>query len=280
MRLACLLLAFLSGPVAAAPVAWGRHWQVSVERIECSLAESSIKLGLRIRYLGPTGAAEAPENQLVDVHGRAHAPRSLVLKGGSKLLAAWLTSGGVASVKSQDTAELEFRYRMREDASGVKLEFGDIEAFALARPGKGMCEGMLKPAQVQAPPKPPRGGGKPVLRAFRGDTYPCAPERGEWRRVEAPHPPSLPEVLLVFGRGYLPSARRVELPMGRARAQTYAYAGPEDIPAIEEAARRVAAADFPAYGAKHYAYNWGLQRAASGNELYSVGIYAIRPCPK
>ena len=279
MRLVLLLLAACCGSAAAvAPAATGRHWQLSIERIECSLADSMLTLGARVRYLGPTGAAEAPVNQLMDGEGRAQAPRSLVWKSGSKLLAAWLASGGLANVKKDESAELEVRYRL-DNPSGAKLEFGDIDAFTLARPGKSLCEGVLKPAQLQAPRKAPAGGGKPVMRSFR-DTYPCAPERGEWRRVEAPHPPTLPEVLLVFGRGYLPSMRHVNLPMGRAAAQTVVYSGPEDILAIEDAARRVAASDYPAYGAKHYLFNWGVQRAPSGNELYSVGIYAIRACPK
>lgn len=278
MRPGVLLLALLAGHAAAAPVASGRHWQLGVERIECSLAESSLTLGVRVRYLGPSGAAEAPVNRVVDGEGRAQAPRSLVWKSGSKLLAAWLAADGLANVKKDDAAQLEIRYRM-ESASGLKLEFGDIEAFALARPGKSLCEGVLKPAQLQVPRRPPAGTGKPALRSYR-DNYPCAPERGEWRRVEAPHPPYLPERLLVFGRGYLPGLRQVELPMGRAPAQAHVYAGPEDILAIEEAARHVAAADYPAYGARHYLFNWGQQRAASGNELYSVGIYAIRACPK
>jgi hypothetical protein len=98
--------------------------------------------------------------------------------------------------------------------------------------------------------------------------------------VAAEFPPYLPRQLLVFGRGYLPNVREIELPMGRSPAQSYAYAGLDDLKAIEDAARRALGADFPEYRSpKYFAFNWGVQRSQSGNELYSVGVYELRPCP-
>ncbi|MGQ0543965.1 MAG: hypothetical protein ACT4P3_01350 [Betaproteobacteria bacterium] len=71
--------------------------------------------------------------------------------------------------------------------------------------------------------------------------------------------------------------------MGRAPAQPYAYAGVDDLTAVDDAARRVFMADFPEYralteGRKYFAFNWGAQEAPSGNELVSIGIYDLRPC--
>jgi hypothetical protein len=98
--------------------------------------------------------------------------------------------------------------------------------------------------------------------------------------VAADYPPYLPKQLLLFGRGYLPSAREVALPMGRAPAQAYAYSGPDELKALEAAARKAIAADFPQYDkARHFAFNWGVQKARSGNDLYSIGIYELRACP-
>jgi hypothetical protein len=67
-----------------------------------------------------------------------------------------------------------------------------------------------------------------------------------------------------------------------APAQPYAFAGADDLAAVDDAARRALAADFPDYpiGDKYFAFNWGVQKAQSGNEAYSVGIYELRPCPK
>jgi hypothetical protein len=85
----------------------------------------------------------------------------------------------------------------------------------------------------------------------------------------------------VLGRGYLPNARSIELPMGRAPAQSYAYAGVDDLKFIEDAARRALAADFPQYRApRYFAFNWGVQRSQSGNEIFAVGVYDLRPCPE
>jgi hypothetical protein len=98
--------------------------------------------------------------------------------------------------------------------------------------------------------------------------------------VTAEYPPYLPLQLVVLGRGYLPNARAIELPMGRAPAQAYAYAGLDDLKAIEDAARRALGADFAHYRAPQYfAFNWGVQRSESGNEVYAVGLYELRPCP-
>ena len=73
--------------------------------------------------------------------------------------------------------------------------------------------------------------------------------------------------------------------MGKAPAQSYFYMGVDKLDAVENAARRLMAADFPEYRAglaatKHFAFNWGMQKAQSGNALYSIGIYDVRPCPK
>ena len=105
------------------------------------------------------------------------------------------------------------------------------------------------------------------------------------RTIEADHPPSVPRQLLLFGRGYLPNARQVDLPMGKAPAQSYFYAGVNELDAVENAARRLIATDFPDYRAglaatKNYAFNWGVQKAPSGNDLYSIGIYEIRACSR
>ena len=68
--------------------------------------------------------------------------------------------------------------------------------------------------------------------------------------------------------------------MGRAPAQSYAYAGADDLKTIEDAARRALAADFPQYRApQHFAFNWGVQRSQSGNELFAIGVYELAACP-
>jgi hypothetical protein len=119
-----------------------------------------------------------------------------------------------------------------------------------------------------------------MMRVYRA-AYPCKPEGSSApRTIEAQYPPYLPEQLLVFGRGYLPSLRQVELPMGKAAVQTYAYTGRDDLEPFEAFAKRTVLADFPAFGARHFAFNWGLQDAAHGNKVYSIGLYAPRACPK
>jgi hypothetical protein len=100
--------------------------------------------------------------------------------------------------------------------------------------------------------------------------------------IEAEYPPYLPRQLLVFGRGYLPNAREIELPMGRANAQPYFYVGVDDVIAVENAARQAVKTDFRQYssGSKYFGFDWGTQKSATGNEVHSVGIYDVRPCPK
>jgi hypothetical protein len=155
-----------------------------------------------------------------------------------------------------------------------------------------VCESLLAPGQLAAPRAPrPSRAGSPKLRArvYRA-AYPCSPRPGSLRTVEADHPPYLPRQLLLLGRSYLPAAREVELPMGRATAQSYAYVGVDELKAVEDAARRAITSDFLQYRsslvpdppgarrAKYFAFNWGAQRDRSGNEVYSIGIYELRPC--
>ena len=120
-------------------------------------------------------------------------------------------------------------------------------------------------------------GAKPDFPVHRG-RYPCLPNS----TIDAEYPPYLPRQLLLFGRGYLPNAREIDLPMGWASAQAYFYVGADDVIAIENAARRALVADFPEYssGARYFAFNWGTQKAQSGNDMYSIGIYELRSCPK
>ena len=275
----CVALA-AAGTTVAAP-ATGRHWELAIEGIACASAGADLSISARVRYLGPNGAAEAPVVQLVDGKGRAHAPKSMAWTAGGKALAAWLSAGGVRIANSGDASTLRYRFDVRDATEALKLEFGDIAAFPISRDGKGVCEAMLKPAEIRVPRAAARTDGPiPKFRVHR-ESYPCLPSKS----VESPFPPYLPEQLLVFGRGYLPGIRQVDLPMGKAVAQSYSYAGADNLAAVEEAARRVIARDYPGLGTgiaagKYFALNWGVQKAASGNELYSVGIYAFRPCPK
>jgi hypothetical protein len=264
----------------AAVVAAGRNWRLSVDRIECQSAGSVISVGTRIDYLGPKGPVEAPVSQLLDGKGKAHPPRSLVWRRGSKALAEWLSAGGLSNLQSEALAEVELKFRVGEASGDLQLEFGDIRAFALTRKRRGGCEGLLKLDQVQAPrvSRPAPGASAKPLHVYRS-SYPCTHE-GSLRSTEAQYPPYLPRQLLLFGRGYLPSARQIRLPMGSAAAQPYMYSGPDELAAIEDAARRAILADFPSFtGARHFAFNWGSQRAGSGNELYSVGLYELLACP-
>jgi hypothetical protein len=281
------LLLCHAGESPGTAVASGRNWQISVVSTACDAAASLVTIGARIRYLGPGGVVEAPVSQLVDGRGKPHLPKTLVWTGGSKPFAALLAAGGLRPLQSAESVEVQFKFEVRDAAGDLLLEFGDIKAFPLTRmknSAKGICASLLAPGQIQSV-RSSRAvrteGAKAGVRAFR-DGYPCLPApRAAWRMAEAKYPPYLPDQLLVFGRGYLPNARRIELPMGRAAAQSYPYAGLDDLKAIEDAARGVIAADFPGYasGAKYFAFNWGVQKAASGNEMYSVGIYAVRPCP-
>ena len=192
----------------------------------------------------------------------------MVWKRGDRALGAWLVGGGLANLQAEEVGEMQFRFPA---PGGVaNLEFGDIAPFALTR--KGAC---LKIAELRAP-RAVRAAGKASRFAVHRARYPCAPSR----TIAAEYPPYLPRQLLLFGRGYLPNAREIALPMGVAPAQPYAFAGPDDLAAVENAARQALAADFPQYpiGDRYFAFNWGVQKAQSGNEAYSIGIYELRPC--
>jgi hypothetical protein len=300
--LTCLLPAAVlcqAADCGASAVASGRHWRVAVNSIECEAAASLITIGARIHYLGSTGPVEAPVSRLIDGKGKPYLPRSLVWKSGSKQLAALLVAGGLKTMQSEDHSEIQLKFEVRDAAGGLQLELGDIKAFALTRKrtSAAVCESLLKPDQVEVTrrSRPARvEDAKLRIRVYRS-AYPCVPQsRAEagLRTTEAEYPPYLPRQLLLFGRGYLPSTRQVELPMGSSAAQSYSYAGPDNLDAIENAARRAVAADFPEYrsglvaptadgspaGKKFFAFNWGPQKAQSGNEAHSIGIYDLRSC--
>jgi hypothetical protein len=278
--LAAIAAAHACGADAAA-VATGRNWRLSIDSLECQAAASVVSIGARIDYLGPKGPVEAPVSQLLDGKGTAHPPRSLVWRRGSKPLADWLSAGGLNNLQSESVAEVELKFHVGEASGDLHLEFGDIRAFALTRKRNGGCEGLLKLDQLRAPrvSRPAQAGrrAQPV-RVYR-NSYACTQEGG-LRTSEAQYPPYLPRQLLLFGRGYLPNARQIQLPMGSAPAQPYLYSGPDELAAIEDAARRASLGDFPQLtGPKHFAFNWGAQKAPSGNELYAVGLYELLACP-
>jgi hypothetical protein len=256
----------------AAAVATGRNWRLSIDSIECEAAESRIVIGTRIRYAGPKGVVEAPVSQLVDGNGQAYVPKSLVWRSGSKPLAAWLSTGGLRNIQEEYAGEIQWKFEPRGASGELKLEFGDIKAFSI-----GACGRLLRPDQIQAPRVSRAASAKPAVRVYRG-RYPCT--GGPSQTLEAQYPPYLPRQLLVFGRGYLPNARQIELPMGKAPAQSYAYGGLDELKAVENAALRAIATDFPEYGGGYFAFNWGAQRAQGGNEVYSIGIYDVRRCLK
>jgi hypothetical protein len=265
---------------AAATTATGRNWRLAIESIECQSAGSVMSIGARIDYLGPKGPVEAPVSQLLDGQGKAHPPRSLVWRRGSKPLADWLSAGGLSNLQAESIAEVQLRFDVGEASGDLQLEFGDIRGFALTRKRSGGCEGLLKLDRLQPPrvSRPARGPGAEPLRVYR-NSYPCTQE-GSLRTIEAQYPPYLPRQLLVFGRGYLPNARQIQLPMGSAPAQPYRYSGPDELAPVEDAARRVVAADFSQFSAgKHFLFNWGSQTSQSGNELHSVGLYEVLACP-
>ena len=271
--LAILLLWAATGS-AAAVVASGRNWEISIDSIDCEPIQSQLTLGARIRYLGPKGAVEAPLSYLSDSHGRQFPPQALAWKRGSRLAAEWLSAGGVINVQTTDIGEVRMRFDARDAAGDLHFEFGDVRAFAVRR-GAAPCKGVLKPQQIQAP-RAARGRAPSNLRVYRG-AYPCSPSR----TVEAEQPPYAPLQMLVLGRGFLPSARYVQLPAGRVPAQPLAYSGADELKPIEDMARRAIGEDFPAYAApRHFAVNWGVQRAASGNQIDSIGIYELKACPK
>jgi hypothetical protein len=264
----------------AAVTASGRNWRVSIDSIECRAAGSVVSIGTRIDYVGPMGPVEAPVSQLLDAKRKAHVPRSLVWRRGSKSLADWLSAGGLSHLQTESVAEVELRFHVGEASGDLQLEFGDIPAFALTRKRSGGCEGLLKLEQVRAPrvSRQARGASAHRVRVYR-NSYSCTHE-GSLRTTEAQYPPYLPRQLLLFGRGYLPNARQIQLPMGSAPAQPYLYAGPDELGAIEDAARRAIVHDFPQLsGSKHFAFNWGAQKATSGNEMYAVGLYELLACP-
>lgn len=276
--LAAIAVAHAGGVEAA--VATGRNWRLTIESIECQSAGSVMSIGARIDYLGPKGPVEAPLSQLLDGKGKAHPPRSLVWRRGSKALAQWLSAGGLSNLQSESVAEVELKFHVGEASGDLQLEFGDIRAFAMTRKRSGGCEGLLKLDHVQAPrvSRTARAPGPNAARVYR-NSHPCR-HAGSLRTIEAQYPPYLPRQLLVFGRGYLPNARQIQLPMGSAPAQPYLYSGPDELGAIEDAARRASVGDFPQFtGPKHFAVNWGAQKAPSGNELYAVGLYDLLACP-
>lgn len=277
--LAAMALAHAAGADAAA-IASGRNWRLAIDSIECETAPPLLTVGMRIDYLGPKGPVEAPLSQLIDGNGKPHLPRSLVWRRGSKPLAAWMSAGGLSNLQSESVAEVELKFDVRDAQGDLQLEFGDLPAFALTRKRGAGCEGLLSPAQVRGPRAASREIARPGMRVYRS-SYLCRQASGTPRTLEASYPPYLPRQLLLFGRGYLPNARQVELPMGKAPAQPYLYSGLDELNAVEDAARRAIGADFPQYaGGAHFAFNWGVQKAASGNEMYSVGIYAIGACPR
>ena len=142
------------------------------------------------------------------------------------------------------------------------------------------------------PPKPQRTPpGEPLkLRVYR-EAYPCLEPSGTLKTIESNQPPYLPRQMLLFGLRFLPSARQVDLPWGKAPAHTYLYTGVDGLIPVEDAARRVVADDFPAYrdglitapagssaAKQFFAFNWGVQKSLSGNTMYPIAIYDVRPC--
>jgi hypothetical protein len=274
MRATLFVLLLITIPPGMAATASGRNWRITIDRLDCR--DGVMTLATRIRYLGPKAPVESPVIQLVDAKGARHAPKSLVWIHGSKGVAEWLSAGGLTLLQPEELGAVQIRFEPRDAAGELKLEFGDIGAFALSRNG---CEGVLKPQQLKTPAPPPRKEGKSSLRVYRV-LYPCRAKSGGSVVTDAQIVPYLPAQLLVFGHGYLPNAREIALPMGVAPAQSYAFSGVDDRKAVEALALRVAGSDFPQYGASRYfAYDWGVQRSASGNELQSVGIYELRACP-
>jgi hypothetical protein len=268
---ALLMLGFAQA--AGAAVASGRHWQIAIEGIEC--AQATLAIGMRIRYLGPAGPVEAPVSRLAG--DRRYPPKSLVWRDGRRELAQWLAAGGVTYLQAHAEVDVQIRFDVRGATGALRLEFGDIGGFAVT--GKGGCAGVLEPRRLSAPKRAAPAASRPAtFRVYRA-IYPCLTREGKVDTVEAEYPPYLPRQLLVLGRGYLPAAREIELPMGRAPAQAYAYAGADELDAVDDAVRRAVAADFPRHRrGKTFAFNWGMQKTRSGNDAYSVGLYELRRC--
>lgn len=260
MRLAPLILLFFAHAASAADAS-GRNWRIAVQSLQCQ-GNGLLVMGARVHYRGPDGAVEAPIVQIVDASGNAYRP-----------LGKWLSGGGLSHLKAGDLGVVHFRFPVHTASGALELEFGDIRAFTVSRDA---CKALLRPEQVKAPRAPPPASTRSNVPVYR-ERYPCSAGRS----LTAEHPPYLPLQLIVLGRGYLPNARSIELPMGRAPAQSYAYAGVDDLKFIEDAARRALAADFPQYRAPQYfAFNWGVQRSQTGNEIFAVGVYDLRPCPE
>lgn len=264
--------------LAAAPAAAG-NWRMAVGTPACD-AKGMMSVDTRIRYLGPKAPVESPVVRLAEAGGKPLLPRGLVWRSGSRALAALLAGGGVRGLEAGDAVQVEFRFDTREAHGPLLLEFGDLPAFPLTRKGRA-CASLLKSPAVPAPPAPRAAGTAPAaLRVYRGG-YPCGGAAAALKTIEADHPPYLPKQLLVLGRGYLPGVRHIDLPMGAAPAQGYFYSGADTLDAIELAARRAIAADFPQYAAGGYfAFNWGEQRGATGNQIDSIGLYELRACPR
>jgi hypothetical protein len=281
MRALALVILCCAAQAAAAATASGRNWRITVDSVECE-APDTLAIGTRVRYLGPKGPVEAPVVRLVDDQGTRHPPKSLVWKSGAAPLAAWLAAGGLANLQSEEVGEMQLKFALQGASGGLRLEYGDVGALALTRnAGKGICERLLKPAEIRLPRAPRAARIESSKRNFpvHRARYPCGTPP---QLIVAEYPPYPPRQLLVFGRGYLPNAREIQLPMGAAPAQAYVYAGADDLIAVENAARRAIAADFPGHlgNAKAFAFNWGTQKAQSGNEIYSIGLYELRACPK
>jgi hypothetical protein len=267
------LLLCVASPAAA------RNWQMAIDGLACDAA-GVMTLGGRIRYLGPKAPVESPVVRLAEAGGEPLLPRGLVWRSGSKALAALLAGGGVRGLEPGDAAQVEFRFDAGAAAGALLLEFGDLPPFTLTRKGPA-CGNLIKSPAAPAPQSPRAAGREPAkLRVYRA-AYPCGRAPAALKTIEADHPPYLPKQLVVLGRGYLPGVRHVDLPMGAAPAQGYFYSGADTLDAIERAARRAIAADFPQYAAGGYfAFNWGEQRGASGNQIDSIGLYELRPCQK
>ena len=85
---------------------------------------------------------------------------------------------------------------------------------------------------------------------------------------------------IVLGRGYLPNARLIELPMGwRRRSRT--HAGVDDLKFIEDARAARSPPTFCSTAHRDISPSTGAcQRSQSGNEILAVGVYDLRPCLK
>src|SRR5262245_5958969 len=110
MRLLLLALLTFQAAGAAAATASGRNWSLDVDSLQCDAAGSLLMIGIKLRYLGPKGAVEAPISELVDGAGRVIRPRSLVWQGGPKELARWLPTGGLAKVQSEYVGAMQLKF--------------------------------------------------------------------------------------------------------------------------------------------------------------------------